>query len=426
MNIPASARETIRVTLCRRARLAVFCLIAPVGVASVASAAHPNSGAHPFATIPAGPLGYHPIGSVYTLLRLSSSSLDFIDSTHLLFTFHVSRLLSRETEQGHDDQSIRAMVLEVPSGKVDATAEWRMHDRRRYLFALGNGQFLVREGVDIQRMDQDLVLHPYLHFQHHLQNVQISPDGQLLTVQSDMERHSEEKHRKLVEEAIADGENLPDEDVDIQMVRLDHRRVAAEAKSDNPLRLAVTTTGYIKHEQLPADEWKIHFHPFEGVEKTVITVHSTCTPTEDFIRADLLLLDVCSSKSADRYVSAVDLAGRELWKGEWDARFIEPNLGLSPQGVSGEGENFAISWIVANHPVDAAFSLSDGDVQGQAVQVLNAATGHLLLSVNASPVASAGQNFALSADGTRLAVLNKGSIELYEVPADTVKDTSHK
>jgi hypothetical protein len=182
------------------------------------------------------------------------------------------------------------------------------------------------------------------------------------------------------------------------------------------LRLAVTTTGYIKHEQLPEDQWEIHFHPFEGNERTLITVHSTCTPTEDFLRADVLMLDLCSSKSADRYVSAVDLAGKELWKGEWDARFVEPNLGFSA-----EGKNFAISWIVANHPVDAAFSLSDGDVQGQAVQVLSMATGHLLLSVNASPVASAGQNFALSADGTRLAVLNKSKIELYEVPADVVK-----
>ena len=305
------------------------------------------------------------------------------------------------------------MVLEIPSGKVSATTDWRMHDRRRYLFPLGDGNFLVRQGSDLQRTGQDLVLHPYIRFQHRVESVQISPDGQMLTVQTDLERHSEEKHQRLVEEAIANDESLPDEDVDIQMVRLEHRRVAAEAKSENPLRLAVTTTGYLKHLQLPGDEWKIQFHPFEADEKTLIKVHSTCTPSEDFISADVVMLDLCSAKSADRYVSAVNLAGKELWKGEWDARFVEPNLSFA----SG-GRNFAISWIVANHPVDASFSLSDGDVQGQAVQVLSVATGHLLLSVNASPVASGGQNFALSANGAKLAVLNKGSIEIYDVPVD--------
>ena len=426
MNNPHGALEPIRTMPQRRTlpALAILCILFAGGWAATAWAAHTNQAARPVTTIPVGPLGYRPLGSLYMLLRLSSSSLDFVDDSHLLFTFHYSRLLSREAEQGHDDQSIHAVVLDVRSGKAGATADWRMHDRRQYLYALGEGSFLVRQGDELQRTRADLVLHPYIRFQHRLERVQISPDGQMLTVQSDLERHVEEKHRQLVAEAIANGENLPDEDVDIQMVLLKDRRVVAEAKSENPLKLAVTTSGYVKHEQLsesrrehiPPDQWKIHFHPFYGTEKTLSTVTSTCTPSEDFLSAEVLMLNLCSSRSADRYVSAVNLEGKELWKGEWDARFVEPNLGLS----SG-GRNFAISWIVANHPVDASFSLSDGDVQGQAVQVLSTATGHLLLSVNASPVSSAGQNFALSADGSRLAVLNKGAIEVYEVPADTAK-----
>ena len=431
MIISPGARA-IRNTKHRRAPLAiviVFFLMLPGELVRNASAAHPNAANHPLATIPLEPLGYKPLGSLYLLLRLSSSSLDFIDNSHLLFTFHYSRLLSREPEQGHDDQSIRALVLEVPSGKTDATAEWRMHDRRQYVYSLGNGTFLVRQGNDIQKLGDNLVLHPYLHFSHRLQNVQVSPDGQMLTVQSDMERHSEEKHRQLVAEAISNGDNLPDEDVDIEMVQLDRRKVVEEARAENPLKLAVTTTGYVKHEEIaeskrdhiPPDQWKIHFHPFDGQERTLSTVTSTCTPTEDFISPDVLMLNLCSTRSADRYVSAVNLQGKELWKGEWDARFVEPNLSLASNG-----QNFAISWIVASHPVDASFSLSDGDVQGQAVQVLSTTTGHLLLSVNASPVSSAGQNFALSADGSRLAVLNKGAIEVYEVPPDTAKDEAHK
>jgi hypothetical protein len=51
------------------------------------------------------------------------------------------------------------------------------------------------------------------------------------------------------------------------------------------------------------------------------------------------------------------------------------------------------------------------------VQVFDSATGALLMSTNASPVLTAGQNFALSEDGERLAVLREGAIEIYKVPA---------
>jgi hypothetical protein len=33
------------------------------------------------------------------------------------------------------------------------------------------------------------------------------------------------------------------------------------------------------------------------------------------------------------------------------------------------------------------------------------------------PIVSAGGNFALSSDGNRLAVLNRGAIEVYDLPA---------
>ncbi len=43
-----------------------------------------------------GPLGYRPPGPLYMLSGKAFTSLDFIDSHHLLFTFHQSRLMRRE------------------------------------------------------------------------------------------------------------------------------------------------------------------------------------------------------------------------------------------------------------------------------------------------------------------------------------------
>jgi hypothetical protein len=324
-------------------------------------------------------------------------------------------------EPGHDDQNIRALVLDIASGKADKTASWRMHDRLRYLLPAGDGTFLVRQGSTLHLTDRTLVLRPFMKFNSRLFEMQSSPDRQLLVTEADLERHSSEAHQRLVVQARLTGESAPDEDVQVEMIRLDDKSVIATAKADNPVKLAVSSSGYIMHEQSKAsvvperssDEWKISYVPFAGEKKQIVTLHSGCTPTEDFLNEGILLLTTCSGRSADRQGQAVSLSGKELWTGVWDARLVWPTFYLASGGTA-----FAIGWLRVSHPVDSFDPVNDSDVEAQVVQVLSTATGHLLMTLPASPIYSAGQNFALSADGKRFAVLNHGAIEVYEVPAD--------
>ena len=80
------------------------------------------------------------------------------------------------------------------------------------------------------------------------------------------------------------------------------------------------------------------------------------------------------------------------------------------------GDRYAVSLLPVNHINDLVASLNDEDVREQVVQVFDSATGALLMSTTASPVLTAGQNFALSDDGGHLAVLRQGAIEIYKVP----------
>ena len=80
------------------------------------------------------------------------------------------------------------------------------------------------------------------------------------------------------------------------------------------------------------------------------------------------------------------------------------------------GDRFAVSLLRVTHFIDLADSLNDEDVREQVVQVFDSATGALLMATTASPILTAGQNFALSEDGERLAVLREGAIEIYKVP----------
>jgi hypothetical protein len=75
---------------------------------------------------------------------------------------------------------------------------------------------------------------------------------------------------------------------------------------------------------------------------------------------------------------------------------------------------------------DFAHPLDIQDIKGQLVEVYDSATGKLLLKAQANPVLDAGGNIAFSPSGRRVAILNAGAIQVYEVPttSPTSRETS--
>jgi hypothetical protein len=82
----------------------------------------------------------------FLLAGSSMLTVDFVDKDHLLITFGVRRLMKREPDPppDDDDRTVGAVLVELPSGKVLARTEWRLHDRWQYLWNLGHGRFLLR------------------------------------------------------------------------------------------------------------------------------------------------------------------------------------------------------------------------------------------------------------------------------------------
>lgn len=75
--------------------------------------------------------------------------------------------------------------------------------------------------------------------------------------------------------------------------------------------------------------------------------------------------------------------------------------------------------MAVNHPVGARSTIDQGDIIGQLVEVLDAADGKVVLETAASPILDAGGNVAISPSGRRVAVLNGGAIQVFELPAPT-------
>lgn len=404
--------------------LGVLGILCSTSVAGVAWGKDHDNAPPPSLRIAVEPLGYRPPGKLYLLAHYSSASLDFLDANHLLFTFREPRLLRRSARSIGLDQAVRAQVLELPGGALIQERHWMLEDRQRYVWRVGHDKALLRIGDRLFETDSDLNLKPFLHAETPLREVDASPDGRMLVVETETERHTAEEHARLAKRAEEVGADPPQEDVQISMLALEQFELKLKARAEQPGRLPAMTGGFLTNEKLLENRWNVRFHSFgrkEAGSDIVAQLDSTCPPEEHFLTDEMLLAISCPPRHGDRYVAAYSLRGQKLWDGRWPANFLWPAFRISPNGAT-----VAISWIALGHPASEFDGFDDNEVQAQVLSVLDSKTGALRMALRLEPIISAGGNFALSPDGSRLAVLNHGAIEVYDLPVVAAAETARK
>ena len=110
-------------------------------------------------------------------------------------------------------------------------------------------------------------------------------------------------------------------------------------------------------------------------------------------------------------MQAISLQGKTLWTYRWDSHYIWPTT-----AVIGERPANRVQHAASRASVGTYDPFDESEVQAQRVDVLDTATGRLELTQYATPALSAGQNYALSPDGDRFAVLRDNAIEIYNLP----------
>lgn len=364
--------------------------------------------------IPVAPLGYLNPSRSTLLDRESSVSLDFIDDGRLLFTFHKLGLLQRSPDGRPEDEDrlIHAVVIDLATQRVTTEADWRVHDQQRYLWPLGRGSFFVRKRDTLFLTDAALALRPYAQFPGDLRALQLSPDGSLFVAQSDAPPSKPDPEKNPGKpEAGGDAPFLPPRSVEIRVIRTATRETVAVSHARVPLRLPLGPDGLIEILSGKGAQWTVHYNPFGGAPRTLTKVDSACRPSFNFLGGGRLMMHVCPASLESLVAIGMDMSGNRLWTCRWDTTHVWPFLARD-----GAGSRFAYGFMVLSRPAATPSSFSGGDVVGQEVDVLDAATGSLLLHAQASPVIDAGQNFALSPDGRRFAILHGGAIEVFDLP----------
>lgn len=374
---------------------------------------HDKPSIAPSWTIPVDDFGFAPPGPLYLGQRNSLVSLDFMSEDRLLFTFRVPALLRRtpgEDESG--EREIRAVVLSLPNGTLEAETHWLVHDRSRYLWMLHDGHFLLRNQGSLFEGDGTLKLKPLLNFPGPLLSIEMSPSQGFLVT------NSREPVANSAPDAGAEGDDgaggdapagVPD--LVLRILARASRQVLLVTRVPSLIHLPINSDGYLAPEQGKGVNWTVVMHFFTGGQRDVGTVKSDCMPQMNFVSEREFLVTACSD-SGDNALVAMTTTGKTLWTDLVPDRMVWPNLVMGADGSKIVRETLYVS-----HAIDAFTPLGNDDIKGQWVQVLDAATGKVVFESPATPILDAGGNVAISPSGRRVAVLSGNSIQVFELPA---------
>ena len=374
----------------------------------------------PSFNLPVGPLGFTAPGALYLGMRNSIVSLDFLDENRLLFTFRVPGLIHRESVDSDesDERQIRAVVLTLPAGRVEAEALWSVHDRARYLWMLKDGHYLLRDRDGLSLGDVALELKPYLRFPGPVLWLEMDPTQQFLVTNSREPAGTATKPGDVSSPASADTSTAVDRqkgagqpDMVLRILRRDSGQVMLVSHVRSTVHLPINSDGYLESLRANGVQWLVNLKYFSGGSRILGRVDSTCSPTLDFISHQELLVNACGSSGGHKLV-AMTTDSRRLWEDSPSIVPVWPLIVRSP-----DGSRLAWEMLIVDHPISASSPIYSEEIKGQLVEVIDAANGKVALKAPASPALDAGGNVAISPSGRRVAVLNAGAIQIFELPA---------
>jgi VWFA-related protein len=366
-------------------------------------------------------VGYHGLSRMARLTDEAGLSLDFVDRDHVLVTFNPKKLVTRHPDcpPDHADRLVHAAVLDVSGGKAVKEADWYLHDHRRYIWSLGSGQFLLRKLNSLYLVDTDLHEKLRMNSTRNLLWVTVTADKKQIIV----ETAQNEKPTKDSLPEQAGGKTRHE----FQLEFLDANSLVAQRtiKVNGIVNLDGTSAGYADFIH-KGDLYLVRFGPTPEQRQNIARVRSRCVPEVFYPSGNSLLIGRCpmtgNSNESDYLVTAFTVTGRRLWRQHWSQRRYFPAIARSE-----DNSRVALSTVVRTDSPVAAAKTDDGDEDGadvndvnhglgQSIQVFETASGNPIQSVSVNPVVKSGQNFSLSPDGRRLAVLRDSTVELYDLP----------
>ncbi|WP_348266985.1 hypothetical protein P8936_13815 [Edaphobacter paludis] len=407
----------------------------------LASVQMPAWATGPSLRIPLDSLGFQPQSTQFLLAGSSMLTVNYVDNQHLLFTFGVHRLMQRIANDPPDDEDrmVEAVLIELPSGRVLARTDWRLHDSGQYLWGLGHGRFLLRVHDTLTTFapmanlasGQPFAQRGFLTTDRRIGAVLLSPESDLMIVETAERMPPVPAPRPpLFGPAPKPAPDPVGRPGDPDPVALSFYRLAMPGRGDVVQAtlagvahsshfgdVAAIGAGHIGVVDEGRQEWAFDFRPFHGKAKELAPFGSTCDPTPRFVSSSEFVAFGCHGGQTPMVLGGFNMRGEQMWEQNLFGDYVGTSMTFAP-----ESGRFALGRVLGEAATVDLAIIPEQAYTAQNVVVYQTESGKQLLHVDCSPIARAGQNFALAPDGMSLAVIRDGAIAIYNLPPLSKKD----
>lgn len=359
---------------------------------------------HDAASIAVRPLGYVPRSNKVLDDFDHEEAIAWLGPHQLLFVFNPHLLVKRASGSG-TARVLRAVLLNTVSRSIVRAVDWEIADRNEYLWRLAGGRVLAHVGNELRVYGANLDVERRIPLAGPLAFVRTSPNGEVLAVATKYERHSRELHEKLRDDTGWE----PEEDVQVSILNRDFDQVAQGATTSTLQPPTLLNEGQAKLLAQPGLHYRIAMTAWDNKTTTLARFKSYCTPELSSIAPDLLFLLSCDVDGAAMHYRAIRADGKMLLHGD----HIHGDLA---HDAAGGTDSFAVKVVRAERTIAPGGGFKPSELASQEVRVFRASDGKRLMTARVKdPVASHG-TYALSPDGTQLAVLSESQISFFVVP----------
>jgi len=333
--------------------------------------------------------------------------LAWLGRKELLFAFNPHPLIDRTSESsaGSIHRVVRAVLLNAVDHTVERVMEWQIADARRYLWPLDRDRVLVHVGNELRVYGQGLEVEHIMPLAGPLSFVRIAPNGELMAIATLRERHSPELHEELRESLGYD----PEEDVDIEILDQGFHTIAQTSTVSNLRPPTLLNEGQVSLAVMPHQRYLLTLNSWDNKHTTLAKFASGCSPELSAADPDLLFLLTCDPFTNATEYRVLRSDGKPMLRGQ--ARPEE--VGHQLKGTD-QSQKVAFKIVHAYHELSSDFS--ETDLEWEEVRVYDAADGKRLFAVRVDAPIAANDSYALSPDGSQLAVLSQSQIQFFSVP----------
>ena len=334
-------------------------------------------------------------------------ALAWLGPQQLLVAFNPHTLVERDGQPstGAAVRRIHAVVLEPATSKVVSSGDWFLPDAGEFLWQISDGRVLVHVGNELRIFSEGMQIERQIPLDGPLEFVRLSPNGELMAIAVARETHTPELHANLRESLGME----PPENVEIRVLDKDFKTVAQATTSSKIMPPALLNEGQVQLLAKPNKQYRLTLAPWDGETTTLARFTSACLPEVSSFAPDLLLLTMCELSSGVHEYRVLRANGKVVLRGRTDPQAMG-------QSAQGNGRDFAVKNLHATQAMAYGSVFHGSDLDYEEVRVFQSNDGRRLTSVRLQAPPPSHGAYALSPDGTQLAVIADAKVKLFAVP----------